>query len=78
MKNSVGKYNVSRTIVYNPDRITHAFNFVINPCHFAVDPVGERQELRRYHPNFLLCQLIQSLQSVLDLRLSQQFLQIPF
>ena len=78
MKNSVGKYDVSRTIVYNPDRITHTLNFVINPCHFAVDPVCERQELCRYHPNFLLCQFIQSLQSVLDLRLSQQLLQIPF
>ena len=76
--NSVGKYNVSRTTVYNPDRITHGLNFVINPCHFVVDPVCERQELRRYHPNFILSQFIQSLESVLDLRLSQQFLQIPF
>ena len=67
----MGKYNGSRTFVYHPDRIT-------NISHIVVDAVGERQELCRCHPNFFLCQFIQSFQSVLDLRLSQQFLQIPF
>ena len=67
----VGKYNILRTFVYHPDPI-------IDPCCFAVDAVGECQELCRCHPDFILCQFIQSLKSILDIRLSQQLLQILF
>ena len=78
-KNSAGKYNVSRTFIYHPDRmtdtfhfITHGLNIVIDLCYFVVDTMGEHQELCRCHSNFLLCQFIQSLESILNLRISQQ------
>ena len=61
-KECVEKYNVSRTIVYDPDHITdivhiitHAFNLTTDTCYFIIDSMGERQELRRCHPNFILC-----------------------
>ena len=67
--------------MYHPDRITGSFRFttralnlVIDTCHFVIDTVGERKELCRCHPNFLLCQCIQSLESVLNLPISQQLL----
>ena len=73
----VGKYNTSRTIVYYSDRIADIFHFTIdalNPvidlCYFVVDAVGERQDLRRCHPNFLLRQFVQLFERILDIRLS--------
>ena len=60
----LGKYDASRTISYQFDHIA--------------DTVSDLQKLSRCHPSFLLCQFIQSLESVLDLCLSQQLLQILF
>ena len=57
---------------------TYAFNAFIDPCYFVVNAMSKRQELCRRHPNFILCQFIQSFERVLDLRLSQQLLQILF
>ena len=57
---------------------TYAFNTFIDPCYFVVNAMSERQELCHHHPNFILRQFIQSFESVLDLRLSQQLLQIFF
>ena len=36
--------------------------------------VSDLEELSRCHPDFLLCQFIQSLESVLDICISQQLL----
>ena len=60
MKGSVGKYNASRTVVYYSDRITDIL-------HITVDAVGECQELRCGHPNFLLRQFIQPFERILDI-----------
>ena len=68
-KESTGKYDASRTIKYQFDRIADIF-------HFIIDAVSDLEELSRCHPGFLLCQFIQSLESVLDIRISQQLLQI--
>ena len=64
--------------MYYSDRIadilhftTDALNLVIDPCYFVVDTVGERQELRCCHPNFLLRQLVQIFERILDVGLSQ-------
>ena len=64
MMESLGKYYAPRTIEYQFDRIA--------------DTVSYLQKLSRCHASFFLCQFIQSLESVLDLRLSQQLLQILF
>ena len=61
---SLGIYDASRTIDYYFDRIA--------------DTINDLQNLSVYHTSFLLCQFIQSLESILDLRLSQQLLQIFF
>ena len=58
--------------------IIYALNLIIDLCCFVVYTVGKRQELCRCHTNFILCQFIQSLECVLDLRLPQQLLQILF
>ena len=78
MKERVGKYKALRTIMHHSDRIVDvshftidALNVLIDPCYFAVDAVGERQELRSCHPNFLLCQFVQRFECILDIRLSQ-------
>ena len=66
-------------LVVDPCHFTiYGLNITIDSCYFVVDAVCERQELRCCHPNFLLRQFIQSLESVLDIRLSQQLLQILF
>ena len=52
MKESAGKYNAPRTFVYHSDRIADIL-------HINIDAVGDRQELRRCHPNLLLRQFIQ-------------------
>ena len=78
--------------MYHPDRIadivhftidpcyltTHTLNLIIDPCYFVVNAMRECQELRCCHPNFILRQFIQSLESVFNIRLSQQLLQIFF
>jgi hypothetical protein len=71
MTESIRKYDASHTIEYRFVRIAHIF-------HFIIDGVSDLQELSRRHPNFLLCQFIQSLGSVLDIGLSQQLLHILF
>jgi hypothetical protein len=63
-KESIGKYNASRTIEYI--------------LHFFVDAVSDLQQLCGCHTNFLLCQLVQSLERILDICLSHQLLQILF
>ena len=63
----IGKYDAPRTIEYQIDRIADFFYFII-------DAVSDLEELSRCHPDFLLCQFIQSLESVLDIRISQQLL----
>ena len=63
-KEWVGKCNISRTIVYHSDCIADIL-------HITIDAVGERQELRRCHPNFFLCQVVEPFKRVLDISLSQ-------
>ena len=63
----IGKYDAPRTIEYQIDRIADIF-------HFIIDAVSDLEELSRCHANFLLCQFIQSLESVLNLRISEQLL----
>ena len=77
--------NGPRTIVYHFDGIADILHFIINvlnpdvySCYFVVDSVGERQELRSCHPNFLLCQFVQPYKRILDISLSQELLQIFF
>ena len=67
MIESMGKYDAPRTIEYQIDRIADIFHFIINF-------VSDLEELRCCHPGFLLRQFIQSLESVLDIRISQQLL----
>ena len=69
--------------MYHSDRITdivyfttHTLYLVIDPCYFTiytfnlvVNAMGECQQLRCCHSNFLLRQFIQSLEGILDLRL---------
>jgi hypothetical protein len=88
----VDKYLAPRTIEYQFDRIADTVNFVIhnlhfvvdalNPvidsCYFVVDPVRKLQELCGCHPYFVLCQFIQPLECVFDIRPPQQLLQIFF
>ena len=64
MKESVGKYNASRTVAYYSDRIADIL-------HITIDAVGERQELRRCHPNFFLRQFVRLIERILDISLSQ-------
>ena len=68
-KESIGKYDASRTIKYQFDCIADVF-------HFIIDAVSDLKELSRCHAGFFLCQFIQLLESVLDIRISQQLLQI--
>ena len=51
---------------------------IIDTSYSIVDTASGLQHLRRSHPSFLLCQLIQPLQSVLNIGASDQFSQIFF
>ena len=61
---TIGKYHMSRTIEYQLNRIADIF-------HFVIDTVCELQELYSCHPNFFLCQLVQSPQGILNISLSK-------
>ena len=67
MAESIRKHKTPRTIEYQFDRIIDVF-------HFILDAVSDLEELSCCHPGFLLCQFIQSFESVLNLRISQQLL----
>ena len=49
-----------------------------NYAHLVVHNVGDLQDFRYCHPCFLLGERIQSLQSILNIAFSQQFLQVFF
>ena len=65
MLESIGTYDAPRTVEYQFDRIADVF-------HLFIDAVSDLEELSRCHPDFLLRQFIQSLESILDIRISQQ------
>ena len=56
----------------------YQFDCIADIFHLIIDAVSDLEELSCCHPGFLLCQFIQSPESVLDLRLSRQLLQIFF
>ena len=65
------KLSLWRTVKYQSDRILNIFHFIIDTLYRVVDTLGDLQDLSGCHPNFLLCQFVQSLESVLDICLSQ-------
>jgi hypothetical protein len=49
-----------------------------NTFHPIIDAVRNLQQFRRCHPCLFLCQFVQSLKTILDIRVSRQRLKIPF
>ena len=56
----------------------YQFDCIADIFHLITDAVSDLEELSCCHPGFVLCQFIQSPESVLYLRLSRQLLQIFF
>ena len=70
---------LSRTVEYQSDRVPNIVHFIIDTLHCVIDPLGNFfQDLSGCHPNFLLCQFVQSLESIFDICLSKQLPQIFF
>jgi hypothetical protein len=61
-----------------PLTIYDSRHLVVDGSHFVVDDLGEPQDLRSCHTSLFLRQLVQSLQSIFHLFLSNKLLQIFF
>jgi hypothetical protein len=59
-------------------RTVSTVQFAIDTLHSLLDAVGDPQLLGRCHPSLFLCQFVQLFQIVLDVRVSDQLLQVLF
>ena len=60
------------------DALYAVVDLVVDIHHSPLDAVSDPRLLRRCHPSFFLCQLVQLLQTVLDVCVSDQLRQVPF
>src|SRR5216684_3227596 len=67
--------HITMDIFYLPLDSPHS---IVDTHHLLIDVVCHLQLLHRCHPCFFLCQFVQSLQAILDVFVSRQFLQVPF
>jgi len=67
-----------RTINDHRNFVVDGLNLVINTGHSIIDSMRGPQDLRSYHPDLFVCELVQPLQRIFNVSLSNQLLQVFF